>query len=168
VQFWRTRWFSKDQNDVRWDGKYIPLKTHPYQIEDPCPTWTSPVRDALGATNASLWTWGPLSTMFISVRCLETGKDPKKRVSILMSSFLNSTNNYCKLCQHKMSQQQLDAVDNINRILLKRTQKIRWSKSLMNHFTATESYYAEERLTEDWPIHNKAMNTYCIQLQSVI
>ena len=41
-------------------------------MEAPGPTWTSPISDALGATNASLWTWGVLSKMFMSVRCLET------------------------------------------------------------------------------------------------
>lgn len=50
----------------------IPLNTHPYQIEDPRPTWTSPMMEALGATNASLSTLGTLSNIFISVRCLDT------------------------------------------------------------------------------------------------
>lgn len=40
----------------------LPLKTYPYQIKDPCPTYISPMIDALGATNASLSTTEALST----------------------------------------------------------------------------------------------------------
>ena len=41
-------------------------------MDDPFPTWTSPITEALGATNASLSTTGALSNMFIRVRCLDT------------------------------------------------------------------------------------------------
>ena len=46
----------------------VPLKTHPYQMEDRCPTLTSPMTDAVGATDtdASLATTGALSNKFIS------------------------------------------------------------------------------------------------------
>ncbi|KAG9140259.1 hypothetical protein Leryth_014693 [Lithospermum erythrorhizon] len=48
--------------------------THPYQIDDFGPTWTSPMMEALGATKAFLSTTGALSNMFIRVRCLDTRK----------------------------------------------------------------------------------------------
>ncbi|KAK1296242.1 hypothetical protein QJS10_CPB15g01969 [Acorus calamus] len=54
----------------------LPLKTHPYQIEDLPPTLTSPITDALGATNASLATLGTLSNKFMRVRCRETETTP--------------------------------------------------------------------------------------------
>lgn len=53
----------------------LPLKTQPYQIDAALPTWTSPMIDALGATNASLSTTGALSNTFMSVRCLDTKKN---------------------------------------------------------------------------------------------
>lgn len=56
------------------DRKNPPLRTHPYQIDDPCPTWTSPMTEAPGATNASISTTGALSKIFIRVRCLDTEK----------------------------------------------------------------------------------------------
>jgi len=42
-------------------------------MEEPLPTWTSPEREALGATKAPLSTLGVLSKTFMSVQCLDTG-----------------------------------------------------------------------------------------------
>lgn len=57
----------------------LPLKTQPYQMEEPRPTSTWPMTDALGATNASLSTTGTLSNTFISVRCRDTEQSNHKQ-----------------------------------------------------------------------------------------
>ena len=50
----------------------LPLRTQPYQIEEPEPAFTSPITAALGATNVLGDMEGDLSKRFIRVRCLET------------------------------------------------------------------------------------------------
>ena len=64
----------------------LPLRTQPYQIEEPDPTFTSPTTAALGATNTLGGIEGALSQRFIRVRCLETKNTEKKHQNMLMNA----------------------------------------------------------------------------------